>query len=131
MFGMAAAQSCIICAGTCLLTSKIIWIMDTSCDLNTNNIIHEFMNYMSGFQIFVGLLTSKIIWIMDTSCDLNTNNIIHEFMNYMSGFQIFVEGESKEKKEPSSVCIVLQIVFSKFGKSPWEHYISPKKLFLK
>jgi len=87
MFGMAAAQSCIICAGTCLLTSKIIWIMDTSCDLNTNNIIHEFMNYMSGFQIFV-------------------------------------EGESKEKKEPSSVCIVLQIVFSKFGKSPWEHYIS-------
>ncbi len=53
MFGMAAAQSCIICAGTCLLTSKIIWTMDTSCDLNTNNIIHEFMHCMTGFQIFV------------------------------------------------------------------------------
>jgi len=53
MFGMAAAQSCIICAGTCLLTSKIIWTMDTSCDLNTNNIIHEFMHCMAGFQIFV------------------------------------------------------------------------------
>jgi hypothetical protein len=76
MFGMAAAQSCIIRGGTCLLTSKIIWIMDTSCDLNTNNIIHAFLHYMARFQLFV-------------------------------------EGESREKKEPSIVWTIFKNCFLK------------------
>jgi hypothetical protein len=35
------------------------------------------------------------------------------------------------KREPSRVWIVLKKCFFKFEKSPWEHHILKKKLFLK
>jgi hypothetical protein len=50
---------------------------------------------------------------MDTSCDLNTNNIIYAFMHYMARFQLFVEGESREKKEPSIVWTIFKNCFMK------------------